>query len=357
MAELAALARAACAARRMDRGALEAALRPSRWCASTGDRVADIHLEGQTPAHSPGGGVHDRRERGRRAAPDRPQPPDGLPPPRGPGPEPRRDALRRSSHELGVATPPLPDGPLGPGPAGPPSAAAAAAVARHLRAGGAAREALWALVLRTLRQAYYSADARWATPGLASPAYLHFTSPIRRYPDLLVHRGLLDTLGPARRAAARARRAGRRGRSQLGRRARGRRGRAPRRRHLRRLPAARPPGRRAGGTTPVEGVVTGLIDAGLFVTFEGGVVTGFLPSRAARGRPLPRRPARGDADRRLVGARRIRLGDPIEVRVVRIEPLRGRVELEPAARPARPVAAARAVVPRSRRGRAGARPR
>nr|MDQ3398087.1 ribonuclease R [Deinococcota bacterium] len=49
------------------------------------------------------------------------------------------------------------------------------------------------LLLRSLKQARYSAD-NLGHFGLAFQNYLHFTSPIRRYPDLVVHRVLRASL-------------------------------------------------------------------------------------------------------------------------------------------------------------------
>lgn len=49
------------------------------------------------------------------------------------------------------------------------------------------------LLLRSLMQARYDADCK-GHYGLAAERYLHFTSPIRRYPDLMVHRLLRRVL-------------------------------------------------------------------------------------------------------------------------------------------------------------------
>jgi ribonuclease R len=53
----------------------------------------------------------------------------------------------------------------------------------------AAADVLNMILLRSMKQAVYDVS-NLGHFGLAAPAYLHFTSPIRRYPDLVVHRML-----------------------------------------------------------------------------------------------------------------------------------------------------------------------
>ena len=93
----------------------------------------------------------------------------------GPTPE-RLRTLREFLKSLGLKL----------GGAEDPSPADYAALSREIRARPDAR-LIQSLLLRSMQQAIYTPDNSGHF-GLAYDAYAHFTSPIRRYPDLLVHR-------------------------------------------------------------------------------------------------------------------------------------------------------------------------
>jgi ribonuclease R len=188
------------------------------------------------------------------------------------------------------------------------------------------------VLLRTMRQAVYSPE-NLGHFGLAADFYCHFTSPIRRYPDLCVHRALLAAAGeeehppPAheleeigthstateREAMALERDADDICFAFL----------------LERELA------RSGWDRRFEGEVSGVISAGAFVSFtgvEGGAPgEGFLPARRIGGDWYDV----NELQTALVGrntGRMIRLADPVDVVVRSVEPERGRIDLEPAAR-------------------------
>jgi ribonuclease R len=199
-------------------------------------------------------------------------------------------------------------------------------VLEYARATGRGGRVLTSLVLRALKQAYYS-TRNIGHAGLASQSYCHFTSPIRRYPDLIVHRALLSTIGgedaPAgdleevaawcsateREAAALEYEADDVCFAFL----------------VERILFE------SGREQEFEGEVTGVIEAGAFVSFDpgagGAASEGLLPVRRLRGDWYDLNEERTALVGRRTG-RTLRLADPVTVTVRSVEPARGRIDLD-----------------------------
>jgi ribonuclease R len=238
-------------------------------------------------------------------------------------PEPQSVALLLARlTDLGVPTPPVPEV-MAPSDAAQVAGAASELVTDYIRRSGRGRDAFAPMVLQSLKQARYD-PANLGHSGLASSAYCHFTSPIRRYPDLVVHRALLRELGVsdeplhddlaelAAHTSERERHA-----SQVEYRAD-------------ELCLAWLLEQRLfelGWEATFDGEITGVIPSGLFVRF-GEVFEGYIPARRLPGDYFELNElATALVGRR--GGRRYRLGDPIEVRVAEIRRSEGKVKLEP----------------------------
>jgi len=236
-------------------------------------------------------------------------------------PEPQSvELLLAKLADLGVPTPPEPDR-LSHADAAALAAAVSERVTDHTARSKVGRIAFPALVLQALKQARYD-PRNLGHSGLASPAYCHFTSPIRRYPDLVCHRALLRELGAsdeplpedlgglAEHASARERDA------------------AALEYRADEICLAWLLERRLfelGWEKAFEGEITGLIGSGLFVRFAE-VFEGFVPARRLTDDYYELNElATALVGRR--GGRRYRLGDPIEVRVEEIRRNEGKVEL------------------------------
>ena len=198
----------------------------------------------------------------------------------------------------------------------------------HVRRTGHGRRALTFLVLRSLQQARYD-PRNLGHAGLGLTHYCHFTSPIRRYPDLVCHRALLSAVGGDEAApqvstlaeAAQWMSAKEREAMLIERDAD----------DIARCFLLERTLMERGWNEPFDGEITSLIGGGAFITFAAADAAG---SGAFEGFLAVRRIGSGWWDLNEPGTMllsdrggALRLGDPVRVRVEGVEAARGRVDL------------------------------
>jgi ribonuclease R len=228
---------------------------------------------------------------------------------------------------LGVPTPPLPD-PLSPSQAADLIGPISRAVDQHVRKQGHGRRGLTTLVLRSLKQARYD-PRNLGHAGLHSTAYCHFTSPIRRYPDLICHRALLSAIGAGEAApkrsvmpeAAEWTSARERDAMVIERDAD----------DIARCFLLERELYQRGRETEFDGEIVSLIGAGAFIEFGDGY-EGMLPVRKLGGRDeWWELDDHGVVLHATKSGAQLKLGDRVRVMVERVEAPRGRVDLLPVA--------------------------
>ena len=202
------------------------------------------------------------------------------------------------------------------------------------------------LSLRALPQARYQPE-NIGHFGLASTAYCHFTSPIRRYADLLVHRALKAALGKPCGEIPAGQRLLRIG-DQLNRRERA--AMESEREMARRLACLSLAGREG---EHLSGVISGVTPFGIFVELDGMPVEGMI-----RLEDLTDDWYVHDPDRAcLTGERQGRvwkLGQPVEVRLEEVDMGRLEIRLLPLGLPAAAPRRGRAAGPRGHSKAVGA---
>jgi len=169
-------------------------------------------------------------------------------------------------------------------------------------------------ILKSMQRAQYSPE-RKGHYALASSHYSHYTSPIRRYPDLVIHQILDEYLTGAMDKSRRRRWEARLPQiavqsSELSRRA------EAAERELTKLKTLRYLEKHAGGE--YEGIITGVKPFGIFVELSGYVIDGFVHVSALADGNM-RFDERG---RRLTSGKKggsFRLGDPVIVSIKAID--------------------------------------